>query len=155
MYIYIIYNIYIYITYHLLRKPETAIEYMPRPIIFDIFVKFSGRRALPIWSISKKHHKFTHRTSSLCTLHPEPGQNGPGTGYHAKNARYKSHVFGVAFLPGKHAFGHWSRLYTYHTYINFRQIFSQKIISFRHFKKKTLAETNNCIPQDLRNEGPC
>ena len=45
-------------------------------------------------------------------------------------------VFGVAFLPGKHAFGHWSRLYTYHIYINFRQIFSQKIISFRHFKKK-------------------
>ena len=31
----------------------------------------------------------------------------------------------MAFLPGKHAFEHWSRIYTYHIYINFRQIFSQ------------------------------
>ena len=36
--------------------------------------------------------------------------------------------------------------------MNFRQNFRQKK-NFRHFKK-TLAETNNCIPQDLRNEGP-
>ena len=40
--------------------------------------------------------------------------------------------------------------------MNFRQNFSQKRKKiFGHFKKKLLAETNMCIPQDLRNEGPC
>ena len=38
--------------------------------------------------------------------------------------------------------------------MNFRQNFSQKKKSFA-ISKKTFAETNDCIPQDLRNEGPC
>ena len=41
-----------------------------------------------------------------------------------------------------------------HVYMNFRQKFSQKKKNFRHFRKKTLAETVNCIPKGLRKGNP-
>ena len=41
-----------------------------------------------------------------------------------------------------------------HVYINFRQNFSQKKKIFRHFRKKILAETINCIPKGLRKGNP-
>ena len=41
-----------------------------------------------------------------------------------------------------------------HVYMNFRQNFSQKKKIFRHFRKKTLAETVNCIPKGLRKGNP-
>ena len=41
-----------------------------------------------------------------------------------------------------------------HVYMNFRQNFSQNKIYFRHFRKKTLAETVNCIPKGLRKGNP-
>ena len=41
-----------------------------------------------------------------------------------------------------------------HVYMNFRQNFSQKKKYFRHFRKKTLAETVNCIPKGLRKGNP-
>ena len=41
-----------------------------------------------------------------------------------------------------------------HVYMNFRQNFSQKKKIFRHFRKKTLAETANCIPKGLRKGNP-
>ena len=40
-----------------------------------------------------------------------------------------------------------------HVYMNFRQNFSQKKI-FRHFRKKTLAETVHYIPKGLRKGNP-
>ena len=45
-------------------------------------------------------------------------------------------------------------MYMYTVYIFFRQNFSDKTISFRHFRKKTLAETVHYIPKGLRKGNP-
>ena len=59
--------IYLYISYHLLREPETA----PRPIIYDKYIRqiFGLSRFTYMINLNKKkHHKFTHRKSSQTAL---------------------------------------------------------------------------------------
>ena len=98
------------------------------------------------------YNKLEHFSNS-----PIPSQNAQGPDIMGRTKeRYKRHVCGVAmtFIPGKHAFEHWSRLYTYHIYINFCQIFSQQKHFISPFQEKTLAKHDHGIPQDLRKESP-